>query len=194
MPQPAPVLLTMASYHGTLAAVRSLGAHGIPVTVADSSFLAKAGWSRYATRRERCPPVEKPDRFIPWLLRFGERNPGHVLYPTSDDVAWLFALHEEALRKHFVLWQPPMKVIYGLLNKRLLDGACAAVGLSMPPSWFPDDGGELRGRGATRPSPIPLKPQTQILYWPHAKGLVVESRDALQAFYEKFRRDAGYAR
>ena len=32
-----------------------------------------------------------PQRFMDWLLRFGEREPGHVLYPTSDDLAYLFA-------------------------------------------------------------------------------------------------------
>jgi D-aspartate ligase len=193
MSQPAPVLLTMASYHGTLAAVRCLGAHGIPVTVADDSFLSKANWSRFATRRERCPPVQKAAKFVSWLLEFGERNPGHVLYPTSDDVAWLVALHAEKLQRNFKLYQPPVKVIYNLLNKQQLDPLCKAVGLEMPPSWFPKDDAHLLELGKTLPYPVLLKPQTQILYWPHAKGLVVESQEQLRPTYEKFRRDAGYA-
>jgi D-aspartate ligase len=193
MSQPAPVLLTMASYHGTLAAVRCLGAHGVPVTVADDSFLSKAAWSKYATRRERCPPVQKAERFVSWLLEFGERNPGHVLYPTSDDVAWLVALNVDKLRKNFFLYQPPVEIIYGLLNKQRLAPYCAAAGLDMPPSWFPKDDAHLLELGKTLPYPVLLKPQTQILYWPHAKGLVVESHAALRATYEKFRRDAGYA-
>jgi D-aspartate ligase len=63
----------------------------------------------------------------------------------------------------------------------------------MPPSWVAKDDGELLRLGEILPYPVLIKPQTQILYWPHAKGLVVESRETLQATYEKFRRDAGYA-
>jgi predicted ATP-grasp superfamily ATP-dependent carboligase len=184
----------MASYHGTLAAVRCLGSHGVTVTVADASVLAKAAWSKYATRAERCPDVEKPARFVPWLLQYGERNPGHVLYPTSDDVAFLYALYEAELRKHYLLWQPPMTVIYGLLNKRILADSCARVGVATPRSWFPQDEDELLRMGETLSYPILIKPQTQVLYWPHAKGLVAESRSMLRPMYEKFRRDAGYAR
>ena len=75
----APFLLTMAKYHGTLAATRSLGASGVPVTIADPDLLAPARWSRFASRSVFCPPVQEPDRFVAWLLDFGTRSPGHVL-------------------------------------------------------------------------------------------------------------------
>src|SRR6266436_4705611 len=84
-----PALLTMPGYGGTLAAVRCLGRAGIPVTVASEAPALPAAWSRWTTRRVRCPRPRDARAFMDWLLRFGEREPGHVLYPTSDDLAYL---------------------------------------------------------------------------------------------------------
>src|SRR5882672_9837994 len=102
-PGERPVLLPMASYHGTLAAVRCLGAAGVRVTLAESSPLVPAVWSRFAARRVRSPSPEDPPSFLQWLMDFGAREPGHVLHPTSDDVAWLYARHRDELAKHFIL-------------------------------------------------------------------------------------------
>src|SRR5881394_1421996 len=135
-PGERPILLPMASYHGTLAAVRCFGAAGLHVTLAESSRLVPAVWSRFAARRVSSPGPEAPADFIGWLLEFGAREPGHVLYPTSDDVAWLYAVHREELAKHFVLSVPDARTIYSLLNKTRLRTAAEAVGLSMPRTWI----------------------------------------------------------
>ncbi len=189
----APALLTMAAYHGTLAAARCLGASGIPVTVADPDLLGAARWSRYATRRLFCPPARDPDRFIAWLLRFGARFPGHVLYPTSDEIAWLCSLHRDRLRSCFSLYQPPAEVLYTLLNKRRLQQACAGAGIDTPLTWFTADDGALERLYRDLPYPILIKPQTQVLYWPHAKGTVAHSREELPGMYQRFMRVARYA-
>src|SRR5262245_56308276 len=98
-----PFLLTMPAYGGTLAAARCLGERGISVIMAGDTFLAPARWSRYVTRWERCPPVLEAGPFLDWILSFGQREPGHVLYPTSDDLAWLFADHRRELSMYFHL-------------------------------------------------------------------------------------------
>src|SRR5437762_14289616 len=101
-----PFLLTMPTYGGTLAAARCLGEVGVPVTMAGDAFLAPARWSRYVTHWETCPSVLDADRFFDWLVEFGRREPGHVLYPTCDDLAWLFADRAAELLKSFVLYEP----------------------------------------------------------------------------------------
>jgi predicted ATP-grasp superfamily ATP-dependent carboligase len=63
-PARPPILLTMADYYGTLAAVRSLGRLGVPITVAESKLLAPARWSRYVTRRVGCPDVSDSEAFL----------------------------------------------------------------------------------------------------------------------------------
>jgi len=181
-----PVLLPMPAYHGTLAAVRCLGAAGISVTVADGNPLVPANWSRFAARRVRCPDPSNPSRFMSWLCEFGERYPGYVLYPTSDDLAWLYSRHRDELTKRFILRHPPVEVTYGLLNKIRLRTAAEAVGLSMPRTWVPAGEADLEGISAAAHFPVVIKPQTQILFHPHAKGVPVWQPRDLQRAYAQF--------
>src|SRR4051812_24771816 len=135
----APFLLTMPTYGGSLAAIRSLGERGVKVTVAGEHFLAPARWSRYAARWKETPPVADTKAYLHWLLDFGRREPGHVLYPTSDDLAFLFAANAEALSKDFLLYQPPVKSLVRVLDKMELHDACEAVGLDTVPTWCPQN-------------------------------------------------------
>lgn len=187
------MLLTMAAFHGTLAAARCLGANGVPVTVADPGFLAPARWSRFTTRRHFCPSVDAPRQYVTWLLEYGARFPGCVLYPTGDDVAWLFARYRAELSESFRLYQPPLEVIYKVLNKRSLRQACSDVGLETPATRLPDEGEDLERLGAEFSYPLVVKPQTQILRWPHNKGRVVHSRETLRRTYDEVVRSATYS-
>jgi len=183
----------MAAYHGTLAAVRCLGAAGIRVTVAESGRFVPGVWSRFVTRRVRCPSPEEPNRFIDWLLDFGAREPGHVLYPTSDGVAWLYARHRDELANHFVLACPSLQATYLLLNKVRLQAAAEAVGLSMPRTWIPQNGSAFSEIEAEARFPVVIKPQTQILFEPHAKGMPVPRPQDLRRKYAEFASGTGYA-
>ena len=77
-----------ATWYGTLAAARDLGAHGVTVTLASDIWVAPERWSRHVARTISCPSSKDPARFLAWLPHFGAARPGHVLYPTSDEVAW----------------------------------------------------------------------------------------------------------
>ena len=44
------------------------------------------------------PSTIESEKFVSWLLEFGRKNPGYVLYPTSDDVTYLYTLHKSELR------------------------------------------------------------------------------------------------
>jgi predicted ATP-grasp superfamily ATP-dependent carboligase len=176
----------MPTYGGTLGAVRCLGRLGVPVVVAGRELLASSRWSRHTTRFVRCPPAEESDRFVAWLLDFGRREPGHVLYPTSDDLAWLFAAHAPELEKHFFTYQPPVETVVRLLDKRSLYAACEAVGIATVPSWFPADEDEVRARASGMAFPLLIKARTQALRVHQTKGTVVPSRDALLDHYRAF--------
>src|ERR671932_2682 len=152
-----PALLTVASYYGTLAAARCLGRAGVPVTVADAEWLAPARWSRFVERRVTCPEVSTPERFIEWLLRFGEREPGHVLCPTSDDVAWLYSEYRDALSSSFRLYQPPSETLRLLLDKKELYAACEAVGLGVPVTYFPESEADVEVIGREAQFPLLIK-------------------------------------
>lgn len=185
-------LLLVADFHGTLAGVRSLGRAGVDVTVADWRRLVPARWSRFTRRTLTCPdPTTDPRGLIGWLLETGWKNPGMVLIPTTDDLAWLFARHRTDLQQHFLLDTPPLDAVYGLLNKWRLRDACAAVGIDTPATWLPH--GDDVDADATLRFPLLIKPQTQVLLHPHQKGRVVRDRDQLRALYDEYRRENHYA-
>jgi len=189
-----PVLLTMADYPPTLAALRCLGRAGVPVTLAEWRRFVPARWSRHASRVVECPDLNaRPDDFLAWLLEFGARQPGHVLLPTSDDLAWLYAEHRQALSRHFVLGAPGVDAIYALLNKVRLQEACGAVGIGVPQSWFAEDREALARLAGEVAYPLIVKPQTQVFLWPHQKGRVVRSAAELPGLYDDFLASTNHA-
>jgi predicted ATP-grasp superfamily ATP-dependent carboligase len=182
----------MADYYGTLAAARCLGDHGVPVTMAEWRLLAPARWSRHVSRTVRCPPVSEPERFIAWLMEFGAREPGHVLYPSSDDLAFLYAAHREELSRHFQLYVPPLSTILRLLDKKTLHAACAEVGLETPETHFPESDAELERLSRALPMPVLIKPRTQALFHTLQKGGLVADRAELKPRFDAFVRANGY--
>jgi D-aspartate ligase len=185
-----PALLTMPAYHGTLAAVRNLGRHGVPVTTADPNRFTRASWSKYTAQHVRCPPVRDTDRFIEWLLRFGREHERHVLLPTCDDTAFLYALHRDELAKHFHLSVPKVEVLHGLLNKRLLMDRAREVGLVTPQSWTPQSPAELARLAREARFPLLIKPTTQVLFDPRSKGLLITERERFVETYQQVSQDS----
>ena len=190
----APVVLTMPAYGGTLAAVRQLGSHGIRVIVAGHQILDAARWSNRASRFVYCPPIQETDRFIEWLIAYGERRPGHVLLPTSDRTALLFSSNLKALEAHFRLYQPSAETLIKLLDKKRLGEACSRVGLDVIPSWFPSNEDEVRVFARKLPYPLLVKPRTQVRRLGRDKGVVVRDPDALISAYSAYVRRERYLR
>ena len=176
----------MANYNGTLAAVRSLGRHGIRVTTADPSRLSVSAWSRFTTVRAQSPAVQDTERFLAWLLDYGATQGRHVLLPTSDDTAWLYALHRDRLSQYFHLASPPFQTIAGLLNKRRLYQTATDCGLHVPRTWFPDSPSDLARVAGEARFPVVVKPVTQVMFRTQSKGMLAESADQLESRYAQF--------
>jgi D-aspartate ligase len=176
----------MGAYYGTLSAVRCLGDRGVPLILADSGRLTPALWSRHVKRREHCPPVRPVDTFIDWLLALGQRDPGHVLYATSDDLAWAFAEREDDLKQHFRLLTPAFADVVRILDKQALYTACSSVGLRTPRTWFPTAEVDFESIAGQASFPVIIKPRTQVLLSTLRKGSLVASRGDLRAAYAAF--------
>ena len=181
-----PILLAAADYHGTLAAARALGRAGVPVEIAESRWLVAGRWSRYVSVHRDAPGLDEPAAFMRGLLALGERQPGRVLYASSDETAFLYALHRDQLARHFRLYQPPVETMYALLNKHRLRAEAAAVGIDTPQTWLPGEDGDLSHLPDEVRFPVLIKPQTQILYFPHPKGAVVPDHASLPQAYAAF--------
>lgn len=182
----APALLTAGTYYGTLAAARCLGRRGIPVTMAEGRLLAPARWSRFVTRRVSCPGIDDAGGFLRWLKAFGEASPGHVLYPTTDDLAWLFARHRDELGRSFQLYSPGVDAVYALLNKERLHAAATEAGLDTPRTWFPRSREDLAPIAADARFPLLVKPRTQVLFTSRSKGARAESAAELAPRWSEF--------
>lgn len=188
-----PALLCDGTYYGSLAAVRSLGRGGIPVVVADDKRMTPASWSRYATRVMRCPPVSDADAMLRWLLRFGAREERTVLYPTSDEMAFLLSRHRAALDEHFALYQPDLGTILRVLDKRLLLEAAREAGVDTPATFFPATRAEAERCAREAPGPLLVKPRTQLFLELHRKGaLAYGSPEDVGEAFDLFRRRNRY--
>jgi D-aspartate ligase len=192
--QPAPILLANGDFYGTLAATRSLGEARIPVYIAGHRVLAASRWSRHAVRALRCPPLSDADRFLDWLVELGRNEPGIVLYPTSDEATYLYALRREELERNFRMYQPCVDTIVHVLDKKRLYETARTVGLRTPDTWFPRSDADVERIAREAPMPLLVKPRTQVLSRTHSKGIVVTRREALAGSYRKFVRESTYGR
>jgi len=113
-----------------------------------------------------------------------------VLYPTSDDMAWVVARHAERLREHFHLYTPAASAVRSLLDKSALYEVCVKLGVPTPKTWFPRSESDLASLcdGQHR---LVLKPRAQMFY-PGGKGeRIVDRAHALRVW--RIYRAARYA-
>ena len=82
----APALVFLGDYYGTLATARTLGRRGIDVVLAESHRFVRTRGSRYVKRQVTCPDLADVPAFVRWLVDFGRRQPGHVLFAASDEL------------------------------------------------------------------------------------------------------------
>ncbi len=188
----APALLTDATWYGTLAAVRDLGLDSVPVTLACEALIAPARFSRFVARTVPMPRATDGDAFVAWLAAFGEREPRHMLYPTSDEVAWHLSAHRDELARHFFLYSPPLESLVAVLDKAQLAAHAAAAGLDVPTTWCVASEAEALDVARHAGFPLYVKPRAQVLARARGEGVRVGGRDALRAAWRAWQRRARY--
>jgi predicted ATP-grasp superfamily ATP-dependent carboligase len=154
--------------------------------------MAPARWSRHVARTVRCPASKNASALLDWLLRFGAAHPGHVLYPTSDEMAWLVAAHAKELSRSFRLYAPPIGALLRLLDKALLAENARAVGLDAPETRVPHDEWEVEQSGRELGVPLYVKPRAQTFGRGTGKGARVDEPAALLAAWRTHRSTATY--
>jgi len=182
-------LLVDATWYGTLAALRDLHAHGVAVTIGSDSWLAPARWSRHVSRTVSCPRSKDATAFLEWLLRFGEEQPGHFLYPTSDEVAWLGASHRSELSRYYRLYSPPIQSLVRLLDKPRLVEDAKAAGLDVPETVVPRNAADAERCCRALGFPLFIKPRAQVFRLGVGKGVRVNNPSELRsAWYSQLNR------
>jgi predicted ATP-grasp superfamily ATP-dependent carboligase len=164
--------------------------------MADESTRGRALFSRHVHEKIVHPPLAQPQALVDWLVAWGERHPGTLLYPPNDHLSWLFAAHRDALSKAFVMYSPSEESIITLLDKKRLHDACAApeVGIEVPVTHA------LGAAGADDPIardlryPVLLKPRTQVFLESGIKGFIVQDRAQLASELARFRQLVAFNR
>lgn len=185
-------LLTIGTHLGTLAAARDLGLEGIPIAIADHSTRTLTSVSRYVGEFYRAPSPEDVEGFAQWLVEFGEKMPGFFLYPSSDDLAWIIAHHQDSLRRFFYLYQPREQATYSLLNKEILTKLAAKLGVPTPKTWVLNSEDDAHSLSKILPYPVIVKPKTQIGLSVPYKGIIVRRKEDLLPAIRTFKRRVPY--
>lgn len=195
---PAPIAVSGAEYgglqrgalvlggaHGSLAVVRSLGRHGIPVWfVATEQLIPR--FSRYTARTVWWPGAEEPGAFDA-LMEIGRRHHlnGWVLFPGGDSEARLVSQHHDELSSLFRVVTPPWDAMRWAADKRLTNERAESLGIDFPWSHYPkgrQDIEQLQCR-----FPLILKPTVRNgrNAFIQAKAWRVDDRASLLARYDQ---------
>jgi predicted ATP-grasp superfamily ATP-dependent carboligase len=129
------------------------------------------------------------DAFVAWLLRFGKQHPGHVLFPASDELAWVFALHSAELAASFVRYGPSRETITQILDKWRLTDACRRAGIPTPETYCPDGDADVEALARTLTAPVMIKPRSQVLLASGSKGVKVDDPSRLLGAYREYLRE-----
>jgi len=186
----ATILLGNAGYYGTLAAARSLGRAGVKVVTVDPSMICHSRYSRYTSQHLTCPAFEDSSAWVEWLLRKARIGPRRSIYATSDAVSFALARYRDELSADFDLYQPSLDTVMSILDKGLLMQHAQAVGIEMPPTWFPQNSADAAKIARNAGGTVLIKPRSQLAQRTQAKAYVVQSRgDRVQTIFDSYMKD-----
>jgi predicted ATP-grasp superfamily ATP-dependent carboligase len=171
MPKPGrpTAVVFQPNWAGSLCAIRSLGAAGIPVAAAYEHRLDVGRWSRYAKYRWRCPHGTSSEALLAWLIKNGQRAQGAVLLPGGDTTTWLFARHRAELSRYYRVNGPSIETVHALLDKKRLGELAAGVGIRTPATWTPSSPADFE-KLETAGKALWIKPRIQAAMRTFAKG------------------------
>jgi D-aspartate ligase len=148
--------LVVGGAHNSLAVVRSLGRHGIPVWFLTHDHPL-ARFSRYVIRSERWPGPNDPEAAA-WLVQYARSHglEGWTLVACGDAEVQVVARSHAALSTVFRMATPPWAVTRWTVDKRLTYQFANDIGVHAPWSYYPqsrDDAANVDCR-----FPVILKP------------------------------------
>lgn len=187
----APLAVFDADAPTALAFTSSVGRAGVPVHVYSHQAFPPARASRYCTRFERCPDLQRPDEFLPWLERRVSSGQIGCVAPTSDLVAYYLAEVRDRLPASVQRALPVPERTLGVLFKERFAGV--EGGFQTPLTFAPRSVEEAHDRAHELPYPAVLKPRSHIAT-PWERGTVVDNADELRARYRAYRPAAGTRR
>jgi predicted ATP-grasp superfamily ATP-dependent carboligase len=155
------VLVTDGAYKHTLAIVRSLGRHNIEVGVLASSSDALSFHSRYCSRAIFCPPPDKEDVFIEFLLHLLPRQQADLLIPVGYRSVEAISKHKDELKKYTSIELPEHQKVRIALDKKSTYQLSESTGVPYPKTIYPQGQGEIERLASDLSYPVVIKHQRE---------------------------------
>ena len=156
------VVVEVAWVNG-LAAIRSLGRHGLRVLAVDNRSYALGLRSRYAEARLAPDPLDDEDAFIEALRTIAEETDDVLpVFPTHDEHLNAIARHADLLGERYLFPFPSWDVLEKVQSKRHQLETAEAAGVPIPRTLYPTSAEEARAAGEEVGFPLVVKPSANV--------------------------------
>lgn len=152
------VLVLDANQRSALAAIRSLGRHGLAVVAADHSANALGAASKYVTASVRYPdPATSPSRFLGEIIAITERLGIDTIVPATD-LTTMLLVSQPQLAEFAQLAAPQAASYEALTDKGRLVELARRLGIPAPETQIADTATAIVKAAHDIGFPVVLKP------------------------------------
>jgi D-aspartate ligase len=146
-----------------LAAIRSLGRHGLRVIAVDSKTYALGFRSRYAESRLAPDPIDDEDGYIAAIKAIARETDGLLpVFPTHDEHLNALARHASELDARYRFPFPSWDVLESIQSKRHQLDTAERIGFPIPRTFHPRTPEEAQAAGAELGFPLVVKPAANV--------------------------------
>ena len=146
-----------------LAAIRSLGRHGLRVLAVDNRTYALGFRSRYAEPRLAPDPIDDEDGYIAAFKAIAaETDDVLPVFPTHDEHLNALSRHTTELGERYRFPFPSWDVLESIQSKRHQLDTAEAIGFPIPRTFHPRTAEEAQAAGAELGFPLIVKPAANV--------------------------------
>lgn len=156
-------LVAEVGWANGLAAIRSLGRHGLRVIAVDNARSALGFRSRYAEPRIAPDPGDDEDGYIAAFKAIAaETDDVLPVFPTHDEHLNALARHTGELGERYRFPFPSWDVLEQIQSKRHQLDTAEAIGFPIPRTFHPRSAEEAQAAGAELGFPLIVKPAANV--------------------------------
>ncbi|TFG34228.1 carboxylate--amine ligase [Candidatus Thorarchaeota archaeon] len=155
------VLVTDGAMKHTLAAVRSLGKHGLQVTVVEDSLLAESFYSKYCYSRRLLRRKRGPEEYVLQLRSILKKEPHDVLLPISWYANYYISKYHHHLERLVSMALPNFESMEIAANKSHTMEYAERLGIKVPKTLVLNTVDDLHRAGDTIGYPLVIKGSTE---------------------------------
>lgn len=176
------VLVLDGKTRAALAVTRSLGRHGVAVTVGESTYRPLSAWSRYCERAVVYPdPSTHPEDFAECILDEAKRGDYDLVIPVTDLTMCILSSERDELSKLVRLALPPENALSAVMDKGNLIRMAREYEVPVPKTWdvHETDRSSFEG-GLSFPMVVKSRMSMQKVWGQWVKGEVRVAHNALE--------------